>query len=151
MKYYLQLLRWFQNIVAGKEIDRQWHKLNTSYNAMRRCERHQYERDLAKARKVADEISRRACLVIDRCHDIQFDRQHADQYVVQVAFDVRMLGGFRMHKDLDFIAEHIGHQVEAEIASSRFIQSARGLEQERLDHRQRCYSMYPRDLVKEKP
>ncbi len=125
MKRLLQrLLAWIPVVTTRGRIQRIEKRTAERHYAGRQQGREKHERELAKA----TEFARR---VIDRCHHIRFDRGSDQRYTVAIAFDVRMMAGLSYGHDLEFIARHIGQQVEAEIATARFIQSAAQSEHDR--------------------
>lgn len=87
----------------------------------------QRERDLEQRLKgPVDEIVRRFSRV-------EFDRFQGggERYAMRLDFDARLMGGYSRREDMELLAERIAYQVEREIASCRFMQSARDLERER--------------------
>lgn len=89
-------------------------------------ERHKIE--LAAARRQANEI-------ISRCSDIDFRRDRGPVFVVTIMFDVRMMSGHATQDELRYIARVVGSDVEAEIASSKFVESANQHDREKEKQR----------------
>jgi len=88
--------------------------------------RRRHEREVDETAKQVDKI-------IKRCSCIEFRREQGDQYALMLRFDPRMvLGGACTSDELRFIARRVAYQVEGEIATARFIQSASDLERQRF-------------------
>lgn len=88
--------------------------------------RRRHEREIDETAKKVDEI-------IKRCSCIEFRHEQGDQYAIMIRFEPRlMMGGACTSDELRFIAQRVACQVEREIATARFIQSARDLERQRF-------------------
>jgi hypothetical protein len=91
--------------------------------------RQRHRRDLTSTTKAADALIRRAS-------SIQFDSdlRHGYHYALQVTFSPRLVSAASCdRRELEFIAKRVALQVEQEIATSRFVQSAYDRFRERED------------------
>ncbi len=76
-----------------------------------------YERQLEQEHKRVDEL-------IAKLNRLQWRREPGDVYAMMLRVDARMMTGYNTRDDLAFLARMIARQVEAEIATARFIQKA---------------------------
>jgi hypothetical protein len=86
--------------------------------------RRDFDRQLAEERKAIAGI-------VDRCSQLRFERYPArgDAYGITIFFHPEMMAMGRCSQDeLRMIAREMGYRVEAEIATSRFVDSARQAE-----------------------
>lgn len=77
----------------------------------------EHARELLEAGKKAEEV-------VSKLVDLQFRKDGGRCYMLTVAFDPSLVIAFNSRDDLRYVAEHVGRQVEDEIASTRFIKSA---------------------------
>lgn len=77
--------------------------------------------------KAAEELLRRQT-------NIQFYHRGGDTFEVCVQFDARFLGGAQRN-EMQFVGDFVGHLVEAEIATCRFMQSARDNHRREINER----------------
>lgn len=77
-----------------------------------------YENSLNAQAKAVDKIVERAC-------KIDFSRLTGGVYMISLSFNARLFEGLYHEEELRCLAKRVAGQVEAEIASSRFVQSAR--------------------------
>ncbi len=109
-------------------------KLDKAYAAKVAVVRDKHAKELA-------EVRAHASAVIERCSSIQFRRQQHDRFSILLQFSPRLMAfGGTYQEELRFIAQDVAYRVEREIATAKFIHSAR--EQERLDYEQRMVSQY---------
>ena len=92
--------------------------------ARERSLRDSHKREIGKLKEAVDEIIRKASRV-------GFDRVEGNRYSLRIDFDAGFMGGYSRSEELQLIAERVAYQVEREIASTRFVQSAYELERER--------------------
>lgn len=99
------------------------------------CDYNSYILD-TQARHAAElrETSKMAVEVVAKCSEIQFRKGRDQKYVVAITFNTRLLsdGTEGLKEKCEYIARLLGNQVEDEISSLRFVQSAKDLEAEEL-------------------
>lgn len=68
----------------------------------------------------------RAQRIIERASTIDFNRCENGYYQISVRFNGDFMGGIsRYGEDLRYIAQHVARQIEHEIASSKFVETAK--------------------------
>lgn len=85
--------------------------------------------------KELEESRRQVKDIVEKATTIHFDRPQSrpEMYVVSVQFDPRMFGaGYLDRQQMEMVGATIGRQVQYEISSCRFIQSANQAEEQRL-------------------
>ena len=104
-----------------KECDDRIHR------ALDRAGREYYQKLKDTKRKQSQELERVKTMAREAvrcCSEIRFTRDSSAMYSVTVVFDARMMSGFRVREELEFLAEIVASDVRTEIATSRFVQSA---------------------------
>lgn len=99
----------------------------------RERERHESQVRALVARRIRDleEATKAVNAILDRCSSIEFKRESGPQYAIILRFDPSMvMAGACSSRELRIVAELMGRRVEAEIATARFVQSARDLERQ---------------------
>ena len=95
--------------------------------AMLSRERDERFRERAKHQKDLDDRADTVCSILDRCSEIDWNRDR-EHYEISMRFDPRLMGG-NVH-ELEMLAEVFGRMVQREIATARFIQKAGNNERE---------------------
>lgn len=90
-----------------------------------------HKKELADQRRILDEICNTAAKRTYRRAETSPCYQ---TYQISIAFDPSMFGGLHYHTDqLRFLARHVGHMVEHEIATAKFIELERNERYAQLD------------------
>lgn len=99
-------------------------------------------------KKQLEETKRAVAEIVERGSRVDFDRDHkSGHYQVTVRFDPNMMGGLNRYAT-DMIAEYVARDVHREIASCRFIESAKQREREREEYRlHQAYMMDPHNFI----
>jgi hypothetical protein len=115
---HVAVIRW-QEDMHRKQLDQQ-----------SEIHRTEADRQVTSARthllKEIEETEKRVDGIIAKCADLQWDRPFSDScYQLTVMLDPRAFGGMGGRDDeLRFMAKMLARQVEAEVASSKFVTKA---------------------------
>lgn len=80
--------------------------------------------------------------IIERARTIDFERNEGGRYAITVTFNGDFMGGIsRYGEPLEYIAERVARDIQREIATSRFVETADQNERRRMASDMRLRSM----------
>jgi len=126
-----RFISWLKNIrittrsKISNEIETACRKLNIKKSSIRKYYAHKKEKE---TKELIEQLNQ----IISKAVRIDFRHEPMNRYGILVQFDPRVVGSFYSSDVLRLMAKCVANQVEAEIASARFIKLADDLEKDRL-------------------